>query len=87
MLAQMDQQRVFDENNQRLVEKHGFFTPPPGTMGMQLIPFDFLADFCRGFTKVVVDVKRYPEKVAEAIEALVPYAIWLGETPETSARC
>lgn len=84
VFAQMDQQRVFDENNQKLAEKYGFFTPPPGTIGLQLIPFDFLADFCRGFTKIVVDIKRCPEKVLEALEALVPYAVWAGETPHTS---
>ncbi|GAQ24166.1 uroporphyrinogen decarboxylase family protein [Tepidanaerobacter syntrophicus] len=84
VLAQMDQQEAFDKSNQKLVEKYGFFSPPPGTMGLQLVPFDFLADFCRGFTKIVVDIKRQPEKVLEAMEALMPYAIWAGRTPETS---
>ncbi|MCF6096490.1 hypothetical protein L1766_05630 [Thermovorax subterraneus] len=84
VFAQMDQQRAFDIANNYLVEKYGFFSPPPGTMGLQLIPFDFLADFCRGFTKIVLDIKRCPEKVLEAVEALMPLAIWIGKTPEVS---
>ncbi|WP_213975242.1 uroporphyrinogen decarboxylase family protein [Tepidanaerobacter acetatoxydans] len=84
VLAQMEHQRVFDVANNMLAEKYGFFIAPPGTVGLQLIPFDFLADFSRGFAKIVLDIKRYPEKVLEALEALVPYAIWLGRTPETS---
>ncbi|KPU45443.1 uroporphyrinogen decarboxylase (URO-D) [Oxobacter pfennigii] len=84
MLAVMNQQKVFAEVNDMLVEKYGFFTTPPGTVMTQPVPFDFLADFCRGFTKVPLDIKRYPEKVLEALEAMMPYLIWRAKNPATS---
>lgn len=84
IFAQMEQQKAFNEANDYLVEKYGFFSPPPTAMGLQTIPFDFLADFCRGFSKIVIDIKRCPEKVLEAIDALMPFAIWSGQTAETS---
>ncbi|KPU42442.1 uroporphyrinogen decarboxylase (URO-D) [Oxobacter pfennigii] len=84
LLATMDQGKVFSEVSDAMAEKYGFFTTPPGVNGMQAVPFDFLADFQRGFTKIPLDIKRQPEKVLEALEALVPYCIWRGLNPVTS---
>lgn len=83
-LAQLDQQMVFGEVSNRIAEKYGFFTSPPGSVGLQMVPFDFLADFNRGFTQVPIDIKRHPKKVLEALEALMPFAIWRGQTPVAS---
>ncbi|MCR3923128.1 MAG: hypothetical protein NUK65_11550 [Firmicutes bacterium] len=84
ILAVMDQGKLFGEVSQKYIEKYGFYTAPPGTMGMQLIPFDYLADNCRGFTKLPLDTKRIPEKVLAAVEALMPYCIYKARVPVKS---
>lgn len=56
----------------KLTEKHGYY---PGSLfagGFTEAPFDFLADQLRSFKGISVDVRRMPEKVAEACEALYP---------------
>ncbi|MCR3923129.1 MAG: hypothetical protein NUK65_11555 [Firmicutes bacterium] len=84
MHAVMDQGKLFAEVSQTLIERGGYFSAPPGTVGIQPVPYDYLADFCRGFSKLPLDTKRYPEKVEAAMEALMPYSIWRGRTPATS---
>ncbi|KPU44087.1 uroporphyrinogen decarboxylase UroD [Oxobacter pfennigii] len=84
MLATMDLNRIFAEVSDKFVQKYGYFVSPPGVNGMQAVPFDFLADHLRGFTKVHGDIKRQPEKVLEALEALVPYCVWRGLNPVQS---
>jgi hypothetical protein len=62
-----------------LVEKHGYYPgAPPGSSGFTATPFDFLADQLRGFTGISKDVRRIPEKVAEACEALYPIVLKKG---------
>ena len=41
-------------------------------------PYDLLADTFRSFTGVNSDIRRYPEKVVDACEALLPLALKLG---------
>lgn len=41
-------------------------------------PFDFLADFLRSFTGVMKDIRRCPEKVIQACEAILPMMIKKG---------
>jgi hypothetical protein len=59
-------------------EKYGLFKAPAGISGALPVPFDVLADVYRGFSNIVKDIRRMPEKVEEACEALVPYAMWMG---------
>ena len=73
--ASMDVSRAFAEANAYIRDKYGMFTPPEGTTGMTSPPFDSLADYNRGFTKISVDIKRRPQKVLDAIEALMPQCI------------
>ncbi|NLW70126.1 MAG: hypothetical protein GX061_03505 [Eubacteriaceae bacterium] len=73
--AAQDMNRAFAEANAYIKEKYGMFTPPDGTTGMTAPPFDSLADFNRGFTNISIDIKRRPQKVLDAIEALMPQAI------------
>ena len=70
--ASMDVSRAFAEANAYIRDKYGMFTPPEGTTGMTSPPFDSLADYNRGFTKISVDIKRRHQKVLDAIEALMP---------------
>ena len=59
-------------------EKHGFpFIP----RGQSLAPFDCIADFLRGFTGVAKDLRRFPEKIGAACEAVTPLMIKRGQLP------
>ncbi|MCR3923297.1 MAG: hypothetical protein NUK65_12415, partial [Firmicutes bacterium] len=79
MLATMDCAREFAIAEATIIERHGLFTRPAGTVGMQLVPFDFITDFYRGFSKIPLDMKRQPEKLLAAMEALMPYSIFMGK--------
>lgn len=62
----------------KLTEKYGYY---PGSLsggGFTEAPFDFLADQLRGFRGISMDIRRMPEKVAEACEALYPIAFKKG---------
>ncbi|MCL1914808.1 MAG: uroporphyrinogen decarboxylase [Eubacteriaceae bacterium] len=83
VLAQMDYLRATGEATGRMAAKYGFFSAPRGSSAVQPIPFDFLADFCRGFIEVPVDIRRCPQKVIDACEALVPYLMWRSVNPVT----
>ena len=61
------------------MNKYGLYSPPPGSGAHQYVPFDFLADHCRGFSKIPIDIRRQPGKVLEALEALVPMCMWAGQ--------
>lgn len=62
----------------RLNQKYGYATSPPNSMAFSAAPFDFVSDFIRGFTGISVDIKRYPEKVVEACEAVTPIMVKMG---------
>jgi hypothetical protein len=64
----------------KIAEKYGF---PPAAMGRSTAPFDFLADFLRSFTGISKDVRRCPEKVLAACDALIPLMLreGLGTNP------
>ncbi|HCX65896.1 MAG TPA: hypothetical protein DHN33_11890 [Eubacteriaceae bacterium] len=84
VLAQRSFAAELDTAVDKVVERHGLFKAPKGSSGVQLAPFDFLADFCRGFAKVPLDIRRVPEKVEAACEALVPYLIEKSKYPVKS---
>ncbi len=57
----------------KLKEKYGYYPGPDRRAGgFTAAPFDFLADQLRGFKGISMDIRRMPEKVAEACEALYP---------------
>jgi hypothetical protein len=59
----------------KLSAKYSFFSVGQEQQGFCLNPFDFVADLLRGFTGAMRDIKRYPEKVVEATEALLPLLV------------
>jgi hypothetical protein len=62
----------------KLTEKHGYY---PGSIfggGFTEAPFDLLADQLRSFKGISMDIRRMPDKVAEACEALYPIAFKKG---------
>ncbi len=55
------------------MEKYGYGPGvPPSANGFTAAPFDFIADQLRGFKEISMDVRRMPEKLAEACEAVYP---------------
>lgn len=61
--------------------KYGFASiPGSATTG----PLDFLSDFFRSFTGMSGDIRRYPEKVVAAAEAITPLLIKKGMLPVPS---
>ncbi|MPW24337.1 hypothetical protein GC105_00835 [Alkalibaculum sp. M08DMB] len=79
ILSHMDVGREFGIAEATIIERYGLFKRPFGTVGMQLVPFDFITDFYRGFSKIPLDMRRQPEKLLDALEALMPYSIWMGK--------
>lgn len=52
--------------------------------GVSCVPFDILSDQLRSFTGIMTDIRRHPEKVIAACEALTPMAIKAGLAPNSS---
>lgn len=67
-----------------LINKHGFFAAPPGSSTGVTTPFDFLSDFPRGFKGITMDIKRCPEKILAACEAILPLSIKKGTPAKAS---
>jgi len=66
-----------------MIGKYGY---APGFITNQMIeaPFDFLADQLRGFKAINMDVRRCPDKVKAAVEAITPLMIKLAIPPVMS---
>jgi len=56
--------------------KYGF---PAISGGATTAPFDFVADFFRGFSGISKDIRRCPDKVAAACEAITPILVKKGQ--------
>jgi len=66
----MEMQRSAAENAKigEISAKYGF---PALPMGGAYAPLDIIGDFLRGISNVVLDIRRYPDKVKKATEALL----------------
>ena len=63
----------------KMQAKYGFSNAPAGPSAAATeAPYDFLADFLRGFKGVSHDIRRVPEKVVAACEELTPLMIKKG---------
>lgn len=67
--ANFDQTAIAGGIMAKISEKYGFVGFPGGR---STAPFDFLADFLRSFTGISSDIRRYPQKVLAACDALTP---------------
>ena len=83
-LATSDFNKEFGIAMATMNERYGYFSPPPGSVMGQSVPFDFIADMNRGFSKIPIDMKRRPEQLLEALEAVVPYLVWQGMNTVTT---
>lgn len=48
---------------------------PQAVMGMCYNPYDTIADYVRHFDNTITDFHRVPEKIKQAVEALLPFAL------------
>lgn len=79
MRAQLDEMSNVGMLKGKMIAKYGMSTIPPAqSFGMTEAPYDFLADFLRGFKGVSKDIKRMPEKVVAACDAITPLMIKKG---------
>ncbi|MFZ7120514.1 MAG: uroporphyrinogen decarboxylase family protein [Eubacteriaceae bacterium] len=63
----------------KMIEKYGYYPgAPAGSGGFTEAPLDFVADQLRGFKGMSMDLRRIPEKVAEACEAVYPIVLKRG---------
>ena len=60
---------------QRISEKFGYYSVPAAHNSRSLAPLDFFSDYPRGFTGITKDIKRCPEKVLAAAEAVIPMLV------------
>ena len=61
--------------------KYGY---PKSAAGRSTAPFDYMADFLRSFSNINKDMRRCPDKLLEACDAIVPMMLreGLGKNPE-----
>ncbi|MDO4287743.1 MAG: uroporphyrinogen decarboxylase family protein [Eubacterium sp.] len=67
-----------------MIEKYGFFAPPAGSSTGGTVPFDLLGDILRGFKGITMDIRRYPDKIAAACEAILPISVKKGKPANPS---
>ncbi|MEG0378264.1 MAG: uroporphyrinogen decarboxylase, partial [Eubacterium sp.] len=66
--ANSDQFAIIGQTMGKIAGKYGY---PKAPSGRSTAPFDYLADFLRSFTGIAKDMRRCPEKVVDACDALV----------------
>lgn len=70
--ANADHMAVIGGIMAKINEKYGF---PKSAAGRSTAPLDYLADFLRSFTNINKDLRRCPDKVLAACDALVPLMV------------
>lgn len=80
--ANADNMAVIGATMAKINEKYGF---PPSPTGRSTAPFDYLADFLRSFTGISADIRRYPDQVLRACDALIPLMLREAHGPDPSA--
>ncbi|NLY39228.1 MAG: uroporphyrinogen decarboxylase [Firmicutes bacterium] len=82
MRAYQDETNTLVQMKAKMTAKYGYSTIPAGqSSAMTEAPYDFLADFLRGFRGISSDIRRRPEKVIAACEAVTPLLIKKGLPP------
>ena len=69
---------------QNLIQNYGYYPQNPLYYGFTQTPFDFLADQLRGFKGISKDIRKIPDKIEKACEALYPLAFAKGLPKEIS---
>ena len=82
MRAYQDETNTLVQMKAKMTAKYGYSTIPAGqSSAMTEAPYDFLADFLRGFRGISSDIRRRPEKVIAACVAGTPLLIKKGTPP------
>ncbi|ADL07554.1 uroporphyrinogen decarboxylase family protein [Thermosediminibacter oceani] len=68
----------------KMEEKYGYYPGGLFSGGFTEAPFDFLSDQLRGFKGISMDIRRMPDKVAAACDALYPIVFKMGLPPANS---
>ncbi|NLM45765.1 MAG: uroporphyrinogen decarboxylase [Firmicutes bacterium] len=76
--AYLDDFGVIAAVRNKMHEKYGYAML---AAGFTIAPFDFIADFPRSFSGISIDIRRRPEKVLEACEAVTPLLVKKGKLP------
>jgi hypothetical protein len=71
--VKQEENRILKDIGDRLSKKYGYMTSFMDGPTVP-IPFDNLADKYRGFKGIMMDMRRVPEKVKAAVDALFPIA-------------
>ena len=79
-LSTMDMMSVLMRASNEIQNKYGYFKAS-APMSMSGVPFDEIADTYRGFVNMTIDMKRRPQKVLDAMEALMPKNIAMQQVP------
>ncbi|NLZ39216.1 MAG: hypothetical protein GX893_06370 [Firmicutes bacterium] len=74
LFAQQNYNQVFIPGRQAIIKKYNRSTWDLYN-AIACAPFDTLADFNRSFTEVLKDIRRRPQEVLDAVEALTEYEI------------
>lgn len=82
MRANQDDWATLGAIRDKVGAKYGLISP---VSALTEAPFDFMADFLRSFKGISGDVRRYPDKVEAACEAVLPMMIKKGKLPTVSA--
>jgi len=78
--AHLDDYAFIGQMRARVNAKYGLVSP---AVALTEAPFDFLADFIRSFKGISSDLRRIPDKVSAACEAVLPLMFKKGKLPNT----
>lgn len=75
--------------SRELSETYGYYTAPAGTGAAAYACMDFITDNIRSFSGMSMDIRRRPEKVAAAAEAVYPLNYLIGKPalPHEEGAC
>ncbi|MPW26555.1 uroporphyrinogen decarboxylase [Alkalibaculum sp. M08DMB] len=59
-------------------QEYGYFTQPAGSATLCQSSFDFIGDFLRSVKGIYMDVRKQPEMIIEACEAMMPMQVKRG---------
>lgn len=70
---------AFRSMSARLTDEFGYPSTMPGTFGACYATMDLLTDNMRSLTEMTKDIRRIPDKVEEALNALYPFSYYVGK--------
>ncbi len=79
-----DTMKKFGAAYANVSKKYGFYNIPGQYNSRALAPLDIVADHPRGFTGMSKDLKRCPDKVIAAAEAVLPLLVQAAKPAQTS---